>query len=103
MKKMNTAELCSLEVINLCGGESLGYPTGVEIDLDCGNILALTVSSCKGFLLLEKREDFVRPWRSIECIGEDAILVKIDRNNFSDNSAPCRKGKTHRLFSSSCK
>ena len=98
MRKMSTAELCSLEVINLCGGESLGYPTGVEIDVECGNVLALTVSCRGGFTLFDKREDRIIPWRRIECIGEDAILVKMEKSEFPDCSCTRKEGRKRRFF-----
>ena len=76
MRQINTEELCEREVINLCGGERLGYPTGFEIDLEDGRIIAITVSeNC--FSLFGKKEEYLIPWCKIECIGEDAILVKI--------------------------
>ena len=37
MRRIKMSELCSLEVINLCGGERLGYPSDFEIDLDLAN------------------------------------------------------------------
>ncbi|MBE6583727.1 MAG: YlmC/YmxH family sporulation protein [Ruminococcaceae bacterium] len=84
MRRVSTADLRRLEVINLCGGERLGYPCDFEIDLDCGSILSLIVSpEGRGFSLFGECEDYVIPWCRIECIGEDAILVKLDRNEIS--------------------
>ena len=77
MRKMSTVDLKSLEVINLCGGEKLGYPCELEIDLDCGQILSLIIPIDCGFSLFGKKEEYVIPWCKIDCIGEDAILVKI--------------------------
>ena len=87
MRKMNTRELRELEVINLCGGENLGYPCELEVDLDCGRILALTVVSPeRAFPLFFGREEYVIPWCKIECIGEDAILVNIQREELCSYS-----------------
>ena len=80
MRKMSTVDLRCLEVINLCGGERLGYPCELEIDLNCGQILSLIVPIDCGFSLFGKKEEYVIPWCKIECIGEDAILVKIPRD-----------------------
>ena len=82
MRKMFTDEFRCLEVINLCGGERLGFPSELEIDLECGNIIAFTVvrEGC-GFSFFCEREEYVIPWCKIECIGEDAILVKMNRND----------------------
>lgn len=81
MRKMSTVELRGLEVINLCGGERLGYPCELEIDLDCGQILSLVVPIDCGFSLFGKKQEYVIPWCKIECVGEDAILVKIPRDD----------------------
>ena len=93
MRRMDTEELCELEVINLCGGERIGYPRGVELDLDTGCAVALIVRlESTGFSLFDSREDMAIPWCRIECIGADAILVKLDageRGAFI--SANCRK------------
>ena len=81
MRRMDTEELCDLEVINLCGGERLGYPRAVELDLDSGCATALIVAAVgRGFSLFEAKDDIVIPWCRIECIGEDAILVKLEPN-----------------------
>ncbi len=81
MRRISTADLRELEVINLCGGERLGYPCDFEMDLDCGDILALVVTpSGKGISFFSEKDDYIIPWCKIECIGEDAILVKLDRN-----------------------
>ena len=80
MRKMSTVEIRELEVINLCGGERLGYACEFEVDLDCGQILALIVPVDCGFSLFNKKEEYIIPWGRIECIGEDAILVKIPQH-----------------------
>jgi len=82
MKRISTADLREREVINLCGGEKLGYICDFEIDADCGKILALIVSS-NNFSLFGKRDEFVIPWCNVECIGEDTVLVKIAKSELS--------------------
>ena len=93
MKRISTKELRQLEVINLCGGEKLGYPCDFEIDLECGSVLALIVTpESRGFSLFPDDEEYVVPWCKIECIGEDAILVKLDRSEIgSARTCNCRK------------
>lgn len=81
MRRMSTADLRELEVINLCGGERLGYPCDFEIDIDEGCIISFTVPISSGFSLFGKKDEYVIPWCKIECIGEDAILVKIPQND----------------------
>lgn len=98
MRRVSTASLRELEVINLCGGERLGYPCDFEIDLDDGKILALVVPSYSSFQIFGKKDEFVIPWCNIECIGEDAILVKIHPNELSDCSCSCKTGKKRGVF-----
>ena len=77
MQKIGFSCLSSLEVINLCGGELLGYPCDLEIDIcDC-RVVSLTVRRVGSFF--EKKEEYVIPWKNIDCIGSDAILVRIDK------------------------
>ena len=103
MREITTTDLCAMEVINLCDGGRLGYPSALElcpedgkitaIDLvqytETGNITvvakeripaqitALIIPRECGFLGLGKTERYRIPWCRIECIGEDAILVKL--------------------------
>ena len=91
MRRISTEELCSLEVIDLCGGERLGYISDLEIDVDDGRIRSVTV--CEGglFPLLGKREGYVIPWCDIQCIGYDTVLIKTPKSSL------CRRdvGKCH--------
>lgn len=80
MRKLTTADLREMEVINLCGGERLGYPCDFELDIDCATILSIIVPKQSSFSLFSKKEVYIIPWCNIECIGEDAILVKIPQN-----------------------
>ncbi len=68
------------EVINLCDGTRLGYVGDVELDLVCGNVTALVVPGrCRFFGLFGTREDIVIPWPCIDKIGDDIILVRLER------------------------
>ena len=77
MMKISTAVLRELEVINLCGGAKLGYPCDFEIDVNIAKILSIIVCCGSTVPFISKKESYVIPWRLIECIGEDAILVKL--------------------------
>ena len=92
MRRIKMSELCSLEVINLCGGERLGYPSDFEIDLECQNIVSITVTPSGGLQLFGVKDDMILPWCKIECIGEDAILVRVERHEISSFCA-CRPHK----------
>lgn len=95
MRRISLSCLQQLEVINLCGGERLGYPCDLEIDLDEGKILSVSVSTSDGFSLFTKKEEFIIPWCKIECVGEDAILVKIPQNELCVGEK-CRKTRRRR-------
>lgn len=84
MRIMCSDEFRSLEVINICGGERLGFPCELEIDLDCARIVSFTVSTPgKCFPIFSDRDEYVIPWCKIDCIGEDAILVKLSNAELS--------------------
>jgi len=82
LERFNTCELRDKEVINLCDGVRLGCPTDFEINTCDGKITALIVEGQGGFLGFGQSKDIIIPWCKIECIGEDAILVRLDRNEF---------------------
>ncbi len=90
MRRMFSDEFRCLEVINLCGGERLGFPCEFEFDLDRGDIISFTVTAIsKGFSLFGDKDEYVIPWCRIECIGSDAILVRLKEGELSS----CIKGK----------
>lgn len=94
MRKISTVELRAKEVVNLCGGEKLGFICDFEIDADDGRIISIIIP-CGDGKLFGKREEFIIPWRCIECIGEDTVLVKIQQNELC--RCECGRGK-RRLF-----
>ena len=77
MQRFSTCELREKEVVNLCDGTKLGCPSDFEFDLCDGKITALVVPRSSGFLGFHHLNDLVIPWHKIECIGEDAILVRL--------------------------
>ena len=77
MERFNTCDLREKEVINLCDGTRLGCPCDFEFNSCDGRIVALIIPRGGGFLGMGRANDLVIPWNKIECIGEDAILVKL--------------------------
>lgn len=77
MRKISTEDLRELEVVNICNGEKIGYPTDFEFDMECCQILSIIVASCNDLPFFGKHEEYIIPWSKIECIGEDTILVKL--------------------------
>ncbi len=96
MQRMGTDDLRELEIINLCDGSRLGYACDFEFDVSDGRISALIVPRPSGFLGLSKECDIVIPWCRIECIGEDAILVKLPKEELGAcacKDRPKKRGK----------
>ena len=77
MERFNTCDLREKEIINLCDGTRLGCPCDFEFNSCDGRIVALIVPRNGGFLGMGRSHDLVIPWNKIECIGEDAILVRL--------------------------
>ena len=77
MERLNTCSLREKEVINVCDGTRLGCPDDFEVNVCDGRIVAIIVSRPSGFLGLSHCNDLMIPWHKIECIGEDAILVRL--------------------------
>ena len=77
MREITTTDLFCMEVINLCDGGKLGYPSALELCAEDGRVTALIIPRESGFWGLGKTEQYRIPWCRIECIGEDTILVKL--------------------------
>ena len=77
MRQITTTELSCMEVINLCDGGKLGYPSAVELCADDGRVTALIIPRECGLWSFGKGEHYRIPWCRIECIGEDTVLVKL--------------------------
>ncbi|MBQ8509942.1 MAG: YlmC/YmxH family sporulation protein [Clostridia bacterium] len=67
------------EVINLCDGTRLGFVCDVEIDLDCGNVIAILVPGDGRLFSFGKCPPIRILWCDIERIGDDVILVRARR------------------------
>lgn len=72
-------ELRQKEVINVRDGGRLGFVCDVGIDTHTAQVTALVVyGRSRLFGLLGREPDTVIPWRDIEMIGGDIVLVKCD-------------------------
>ena len=92
MERFSTCELREKEVINLCDGTRLGCPCDFEFNVYKGVITAIIIPRPSGFLGLSRANDLVIPWENIECIGTDAILVRMT----SEEQDIVSKGKLNR-------
>ena len=78
MKFISTADLREKDVINLCDGVRLGCPTDFELDVSCGRLVSVVVACDDSLFGFGKRDEIIIPWDKIKCIGEDAILVRLE-------------------------
>ena len=81
MERFSTCDLRDKEVVNICDGARLGYPSDFEFNVSDGRITALVVPRGGGFFGLGNN-DIVIPWCKIECIGSDAILVRLSAEDY---------------------
>lgn len=72
-------ELEAKDVVNVCSGTKLGRVCDLELDTSCGKLTAIVVSD--GFVgFWQSRGEALRiPWENVRCVGEDAILVEVQR------------------------
>jgi YlmC/YmxH family sporulation protein len=76
---MRMFELKQMEVINERTCRRLGYVSDIDIDMDCGCIIAIIVPGCaKVFGIFGIDKEYVIPVKCIRQIGEDIILVDVD-------------------------
>ena len=69
-------ELRNKEVVNVKDGGRLGFVSDVELDTDAATLTAVVVyGRLRLFGLLGREPDFVIPWKDIELIGDDTVLV----------------------------
>ena len=78
---MRFSDLCNKEVINVNDCRCLGNVRDIEIDIDCGKVIAIIVPGPGKYLGCFVREfDFCIPWVKIIRIGPDIILVDLDEH-----------------------
>lgn len=80
--------ICSLEslkrkeVIDIRNGERLGFIDDVEINTETSETIALIIYGRERFFGLWGREsDIIIPCSQIDVIGDDVILISVERNN----------------------
>ena len=92
-------DLRDKEVINICDGRRLGCVDDVEIDVSSGRLVAIIVP-CDGRLFgFGRSRNLVILWDSIEKIGDDTILVKINVEDYGfSGEIPEERVKRRRFF-----
>lgn len=77
---IKTSDLWSKEVINVVDGRRLGMIEDVELNLKVGRIDSIVIPGRPGlFGLFGGSQELVIEWEQIEKIGEDVILVKVEK------------------------
>lgn len=75
---MKICDMKCKEVINICDGKIIGTVSDVDFDIRCGKICAIVVwGPVKWTTLFMREYDYVIPFECIECIGPDAVLVRV--------------------------
>jgi len=92
-------DLKDKEVINICDGRKLGCVDDVEVDIVSGRLVSVIVP-CDGKLFGFGRKSLVILWDSIEKIGDDIILVRVDVKEyaFKGDGIEYEKARKRRFF-----
>ena len=72
-------DLTNKQVINVCDGKILGYVTDFLVDSCTGRLNAIILPGDSNFFSFKKCNDVIIPWEKICKIGEDVILVEVDK------------------------
>lgn len=79
---MHISEFQTKDVVNVSDGKKLGIVGDFDINVTTGKIQAVIISgSGKVLGFFGKEEELIVPWRNIVKIGEDVILVRVNRNS----------------------
>ncbi len=77
---MTFCDLKQRDVVNVCDGRRLGCVVDLEFDAADGRVCAIIVPGETHFLgLFKGGNDYIIPWNRIAKIGDDVILVDLDR------------------------
>lgn len=72
----NIADLKNKQVVSVETGTVLGYINDIEIDTETGCVSNVIIYGRVKFMgLLGKEDDISVPWKNIQVIGEETVLV----------------------------
>ena len=96
---MRFSDLCEKEVVNVKDCRCLGSVRDLDIDKECGRILALIVPGPGKYLGCFCRDsEFFIPWAKVIRIGPDIILVEFDENETPDKRVKiCRLTENRKI------
>lgn len=73
------ADLRNKQVVCIKDGSVLGFIYDVELNVENGSLTSLIVPGRARFLgLFGREEDIVIPWKDIEVIGQETVLVSTE-------------------------
>jgi YlmC/YmxH family sporulation protein len=76
---MRIYELKQRELVNINDGKRLGFIHDIDFDISTGSIEAIIVlKETKFFSFFKKDNEVTNPWRLIQRIGNDVVLVDFD-------------------------
>ena len=73
---MSFSELRNKEVINVCDGSLLGCVSDIEFNSVNGEIFSIVLPGNGLLSSLSAKNRICIPWRDIERIGKDTVLVR---------------------------
>ena len=72
----NILDLKNKQVVSVETGTVLGFINDIEIETDSGEVANVVIYGKPKYLgFVGKEDDIVLPWKSIQVIGEETILV----------------------------
>lgn len=72
-------ELKNKQVVCVSDGSVLGFVSDIELDTESGSLTSLVIfGNLKFFGLFGRENDIIIPWKEIEVIGPETILVSTD-------------------------
>lgn len=72
------SEFRQKEVVDINSGQRLGFICDIDVDLETGKIISVTVPSGKLFSSVMKKADKIILWENIVKIGPDIILAQFN-------------------------
>ena len=75
---MRLSDLQNKDIVNIIDGKNIGNIIDAKIDERNGYIISLLVETKGKFISFSRGEDMEIKWQSIERIGEDVILVRLN-------------------------
>lgn len=90
--ELSYCELRAKEVVNACDGKRMGRIVDILFSREDGRISGIVVPLCKRGMF-SKNQDIFIPWRCVQKIGADVILVSLTTDG--SGQTVCRTEEPH--------